>query len=100
MNQEFGISKCKLLYIEQINGKVPLYNMGIQYPMRNHNEKDHVRECVCVCVCITELLCCTEIYMQINYTSIKCFLKNQSLNLQTSEHYVLLKQFGPNKNDF
>lgn len=79
MNQEFGISKCKLLYIEQINGKVPLYSMGnyIQYPMRNHNEKDYVRECVCVCVyiCITELLCCTEIYMQIDYTSIIFFKK-------------------------
>ena len=74
VNEEFGISKCKLLYIEQINKRYH-YSMGnyIQYPIRNHNEKDYVRECVCVCVCvyiyiyicicITELLCCTEIYM-------------------------------------
>ena len=36
---EFGISRCKLLYIEWINDKVLLYSMGnyIQYPVINHN---------------------------------------------------------------
>ena len=36
---EFGISRCKLLYIEWTNNKVLLYSTGnyIQYPMINHN---------------------------------------------------------------
>ena len=33
MNWEFGISRCKLVYIEWINSKVVLY---IQYPVMNH----------------------------------------------------------------
>ena len=33
MNWEFGISRCKLVYIEWINSKVVLY---IQYPVINH----------------------------------------------------------------
>ena len=39
---EFGISRCKLLYIGRINNKVLLYSTGsyIQYPMINHNEKN------------------------------------------------------------
>ena len=66
---EFGISRCKLLYIEWINKKVLLYSMGnyIQYPVINHKRKEYEKECmyvcVCVCVCvyiyITESLCCT-----------------------------------------
>ena len=41
---EFGISRCKLLYVEWINNKVPLYSTGhyIQYPVINHNEKEYV----------------------------------------------------------
>ena len=48
---EFGISRCKLLYIEWINNKVLLYSTGdyIQYLVINHNDK---RMCVCVCVCV------------------------------------------------
>ena len=40
---EFGISRCKLLYIGWINNKVLLYSIGkyIQYPMINHNGKEH-----------------------------------------------------------
>ena len=35
MHWEFGISRCKLLYIEWINNKVLLYSTGnyIQYPI-------------------------------------------------------------------
>ena len=38
---EFGISRCKLLYIEWINSKVLLYSTGnyIQYSVINHNRK-------------------------------------------------------------
>ena len=39
---EFGISRCKLLYIERINSKVLLYSTGnyIQYSVINHNGKE------------------------------------------------------------
>ena len=42
MDWEFGISRCKLVYIEWINNKVLLYSTGkyIQYPMINHTGKD------------------------------------------------------------
>ena len=40
---EFGISRCKLLYIEWINNKVLLYSTGnsTQYPVINHNGKEY-----------------------------------------------------------
>ena len=63
MGWNFGISKCKLLYIEWINTKVLLYSTGnqIQYHVENHNGTEYEKLCVytCVCVCITESLCCT-----------------------------------------
>ena len=48
MDWTFGISRCKLLYIECINNKVLLYSTGnyIQYPVINHNGKEHGKECV------------------------------------------------------
>ena len=41
MEWEFGFSRCKLLYIEQINSKVLLCSTGnySQYPTVNHNGK-------------------------------------------------------------
>ena len=46
MDWEFGISRCKLLYIEWINNKVPLYSTEnyIQYPMINHNGKEYEKK--------------------------------------------------------
>ena len=43
MDWEFGISRCKVLYIEWINNKVLLYSTGnyIQYPVISHNGKDY-----------------------------------------------------------
>ena len=57
MDWEFGISRCKLLYIGWINYKVLLYSAGnyIQYPVINHNGKEYEKEYIR----ITELLCCT-----------------------------------------
>ena len=48
MDWEFGISRCKLVYIEWINSKVLLYSTGnyIQYPMLNHKGKEYEKECV------------------------------------------------------
>ena len=46
MDWEFGISRCKLLYIEWINSKVLLCSTGnyIQYPVINHNRKEYEKE--------------------------------------------------------
>ena len=48
LNQEFGISRYKLLYIKQINNKVLMYNTGnyIQNPIINHNGKEYEKEYV------------------------------------------------------
>ena len=64
MEWEFGVSRCKLLYIEWINNKVLLYSTGnyIQYPVIKHNGKEYEKD---VCICITESLCCTA---EINVT--------------------------------
>ena len=44
--QEFGISRCKLLYIKQVNNKDLLYSTGnyIQYSVINHNGKEYENE--------------------------------------------------------
>ena len=59
MEWEFGVSRCKLLYIRWINNKVLLYNTGnyIQCPGVNYNGKEYEKEYRCMC--ITESLCCT-----------------------------------------
>ena len=43
MDQEFGMSRFKLLYAEWINNKVLLHSTGnyIQYTVINHNEKEY-----------------------------------------------------------
>ena len=47
---EFGISRCKLLYIEWINNNVLLYSTGnyILYPVINHNGKEYEKEYIYV----------------------------------------------------
>ena len=53
MEREVGVSRCKLLYVEWINSKVPLYTTDnhIQHPMINHNGKEYKKNLhVCVCV--------------------------------------------------
>ena len=46
MDWEFGISRCKLVYIGWINDKVLLYSTGnyIQYPVINHNGREYEKE--------------------------------------------------------
>ena len=43
---EFGMSRCKLVYIGWINNKVLLYSTGnyIQHPVINHNGKEYEKE--------------------------------------------------------
>ena len=59
MEWEFGISRCKLSYIEWINNKILLQSTGnyIQYPVINPNGKEYEKEFMYIC--ITESLCCT-----------------------------------------
>ena len=47
---EFGISRCKLLYIGWINNNVLRYSTGndIQYPGINHDGKEYKKECIYV----------------------------------------------------
>ena len=46
MDWEFDIGRCK--HIEWINNKVLLYSTGnySQYPVINHNGKEHEKECI------------------------------------------------------
>ena len=48
MDWEFGVSRCKLVYVEWMNNKVLLYSTGnyIQYPVINHNGKEYKKEYV------------------------------------------------------
>ena len=46
MDWEFGISTCKLLYMQCVNNKVLLHSTRnyIQYPVINHNGKEYEKE--------------------------------------------------------
>ena len=46
---EVGVSSCKLLYMEEINNKVPLYSTEnySQCPIKSHNGKEYVKK-VCM----------------------------------------------------
>ena len=48
---EFGVSRCKLLHVGQINHKALLYSIGnyIQQLMITHNGKEYGKECIYVC---------------------------------------------------
>ena len=50
MSWEFGVSRCKLFYVEWTNNKVLLYSAGdyIQYPGIGHNGKEYKKECIYV----------------------------------------------------
>ena len=57
-NGEFGIRRCKLLFIEWINNKVLLYSTRncIQYPMIKHNGNEYENTYICIYICISESL--------------------------------------------
>ena len=54
MDWEFGISRCKLLYIGWINKMVLLYSIGnyIQYSVINHNGKEYEKEYIYIYIYI------------------------------------------------
>ena len=60
MEWELGVSRCKLLYIEWKNNKVLLYSTGnyIQYPVINHDGKEHKKH-IYTHTHTPESLCCT-----------------------------------------
>ena len=58
MDWDLGISRCKLIYIEQINNKVLLYSTGncVQYIVITCNGKESEKEYICVFVYISDSL--------------------------------------------
>ena len=52
MEWEVGVSKCKLLYREEINNKVLIYSTEnyIQCFMINHNGKEYFKNNVYICI--------------------------------------------------
>ena len=64
MDREFGISRCKLVYIGWVNNKVILYTTRnyIQCPVIKGiwNEYTHTHTHIHTYICITESLCCTS----------------------------------------
>ena len=85
MDGEFGVSRCKLLYIEWINEKILLYSTGnyIQDPGISNIEKEYKKACVYKYIHKTESFCYTaeiRTTLYINFTSIeKTSLKLQKL---------------------
>ena len=47
LDWEFGINRCKPVYVEWINKKILLYSTGnyVQFPPINHNRKEYEKEC-------------------------------------------------------
>ena len=81
MDLEFGINRCKLLYIEWINNKVLLYSTGnyIQDLVIKHNGKEYEKECkyICIYICV-----CVYIYIHIHtyiYIKLNHFAVQQKL---------------------
>ena len=58
-SNEFGVSRCKLLYRERINNEVLLYSTRSysQYPVINHDGKEYETECIYMYNWITLLYC-------------------------------------------
>ena len=58
MDRDSEISRCKLLYIEWITGKVLLYSTGnyIQYPIINHDGKEYEKYYIDVCIYIYSVI--------------------------------------------
>ena len=89
MDQEFGSSKCKLLYTEWIHNKILLYSTGkyIQYPFISHKGK---KKCIYV---YTH----TQIYVCVK--SVNCSVISDSLQLHELQPTRLLCPWNsPGKN--
>ena len=99
MEWEFGVSRCKLLYIEWINNKILLYSTRnyIQYPVVNHNGKDYENKYTHTHTHIYESFYCTaeiNTTLWINYTSIlkseeRVIFQNKGTVLLLSEREVI-----------
>ena len=79
LDWEFGISSCKLLYIEWLTKRSYWITQGIKCPVINHKGKEYEKN---VHICITKSFCCTaKIETTCKSTTIKYILKNRSLYL-------------------
>ena len=99
MDWEFGISRCKLLYIECINNKVLLYSREncIQYPMINHNGKEYKKECLCIHMYICIYICmCVCIWMYV-YIHIYLYIYNWITLLCSRHYHIIVNQLYFNK---
>ena len=70
---EFWISRGKLLHIGWINSKVLLYRTRdyIQYPVTNHNGKEHEKLYIYICVYIYIYHMCVYIYIYLSYFAVQ-----------------------------
>ena len=59
MGWEFGISRCKLVYIGWTNNKLLLCSTGnyVQYPVINHNGKEYEKEHIYIYIYIYIYIC-------------------------------------------
>ena len=76
MDWEFGISRCKLLYIEWINNKGPLYSAEsyIQYSEIDPNEKEKkMFNRKSIYICSKNLSSVTFLQCQFRKVSLKFF---------------------------
>ena len=70
MDWGFGISRCKILYMEWINYKVLLYSIGnyIQYSVKYHNGKESEKEYVYINIYDTHIcITITLLYIRNQY---------------------------------
>ena len=51
MDWDFGVSRCKLVYIEWINSKVLAQGTRFNI-LQFNNGKEYLKECVCMCIYI------------------------------------------------
>ena len=76
---EFGISRCRLLYIGWINNNVLLYSTGnyIRHLVINYNGIEYEKQYIFIC--IMESFCCTaEIKkMSIKFVKRRIFLEGK-----------------------
>ena len=98
MDWEFGISRCKLLYIGWINSKVLLYSTGnyVQYPVINHSRKEYKKlNHFAVLQKLTQH-CKSTILQLKKLKTIKCYgdKKNMKYFLNLFHHgYLLSKEY-------
>ena len=88
---EFGISRCKLLYIGWISNKVPLYSIGnyIQFPGINHNGKEYLKKKVHMCETVTAIQ--QRLVQHCKSTILDLFLKKEKHNKSSLRTFLMVR---------